>query len=107
MCRAVSSMPTEYQTRELQLQARIRRRIDEGRLPVHLADSISAGYGSGSKCHACDEPIAPSEIEYDLQDPRDGTARLSLHLGCYVIWQSECVKRTHTPPQDMAVSLFC
>ena len=86
-------MPSENQARDLQLLARIRRCIDEGRVPVYLADSISAGYGAGSKCHACDQPIAPGEIEYDVQDPRNDAARLSLHLRCYVLWQTECVKR--------------
>jgi hypothetical protein len=93
-------MPSKYQLREFELHARIRRCIDEGRLPVFLPDCISAGYGSGSKCHACDQPIAPSEIEYDVQDPRNATARLRLHLGCYVLWQTECVKRIRTEHQD-------
>jgi len=92
-------MPTKYQLRDLQ-QARIRRCIDEGWLPVYVPERISAGYGSGSKCHACGQPIAPGEIEYDVEDPRNGTARLSLHMGCYVSWQTECVKRMRTQRRD-------
>jgi hypothetical protein len=100
-------MLSQYQLRDFELRARIRRCIDEGRLPVFLPDSINAGYGSGSKCHACDQPIANSEIEYDIQDPGNATARLRFHLGCYVLWQTECLKRIRTEHQDsVLVSLF-
>ena len=93
-------MVTQYQLRDLQLHAHIRRRIDEERLPVYLPDSISAGYGSGSKCHACDQPITRCEIEYDVQDPTNSTLRLRLHLGCYVLWQTECVRRIRAQRED-------
>ena len=99
-CRAGFSMAIEYQLRDHQLHAHIRRRIDEGRLPVCLPDSIRAGYGSGSKCHACDQLISHSEIEYDVQDPTDSTARLRLHLGCYVLWQTECARRSRAERRD-------
>jgi len=100
MRRAGFNMPSEYPLPDLYLHAHIRRCIDNGRLPLTLPDSINAGYGSGSKCHACEQPIAPSEIEYDVQDPTNGTARLRLHLGCYVLWQTECLRRNRTQRQD-------
>jgi hypothetical protein len=87
------SLATGCRARELELHARICRCIDEGRLPVHLAETISMGCGLGSTCDGCGQPLTPSEIEYNVADPRDATAGLSLHLGCYVIWQIECVKR--------------
>ena len=44
-------MPTKTQSRDVALDAaRINRLIDERRLPVVLADTVSAGYGSGVKC---------------------------------------------------------
>ena len=86
-------MPTEAQLRDAELRDRIRRWIDEGRLPVLLPDRICAGYGSGSKCPACEQPITTDQIEYDVESPRNGTPMLSLHLGCYVLWQIECVNR--------------
>jgi len=86
-------MLIEYPLPDLERHARIRRRIDEGRLPVHLPDRINAGHGSGSTCTACDQPISTGDIEYDIEDPRNGIARLSLHLECYLLWQIECVKR--------------
>jgi|SRR5215469_5044400 len=92
-------MLTEFRLRDLELHARIRQHIDEGWLPVFLPDRISARYGSGSKCHACNQPVAPSQVKYDVEDPGNGTGRLSLHLGCYVLWQIECAKRMRTQHQ--------
>ena len=86
-------MLTEFRLPDFELHARIRQFIDEGWLPVFLPDRISARYGSGSKCHACNQPVAPSQVKYDVEDPGNGIGRLSLHLGCYVLWQIECVKR--------------
>jgi hypothetical protein len=86
-------MPTESQLRDGELRARIRQRIDDGRLPVMLPRRINAGYGSGHTCRACDQPITRDEVEYEVDDYRDGRP-LSFHLGCHVIWQLECVQKT-------------
>jgi len=93
-------MPTESQLQDVALRDLIRRLIDEGRLPLFLANKISAGYGSGSKCNGCDQPVTRTQIEYDLEDPGSGTAHLILHLGCYVLWQIECVKRIRARNQS-------
>ena len=93
-------MPTEAQLRDVELRDRIRRWIDDGRLPVLLPDRICAGYGSGSKCPACEQPITAKQIEYDVEYPRNGTPLLSLHLGCYVLWQIECVNRLRKDRKD-------
>jgi hypothetical protein len=85
-------MPTESQLRDPALRTRIHRRIEERRLPVMVPKRISAGYGTGSRCDACDQPITLSQVEYDIDDVPYG-APLSLHLGCHVLWQIECVKR--------------
>ena len=87
-------MPAKFQLRDVALHAaQISRLIDERRLPVVLADKVSAGYGSGSKCNGCDQPITHTQIEYDVQNSGTYAARLILHLRCYVLWQSECVRR--------------
>jgi len=75
------------------LRAHICSLIDEGRLPVLLPEKISAGYGSGSKCHGCNQPVTATQIEYDIEECKNATVQLSLHLGCYLLWQIECVKR--------------
>ena len=87
-------MRSKSQLRDVVLHAaQISRLIDEGRLPLVLADRVGAGYGSGSKCNGCDEPITHTQIEYEVPDSGNCSARLSLHLRCYVLWQSECVRR--------------
>lgn len=91
-------MAGESQLLDFELCARICRRIDEGRLPVIFPDTINAGRGSRSKCHACDQPIDRSEIQYQVKAP--GTVLLRLHLGCYVLWQIECVRRMRELHQD-------
>jgi hypothetical protein len=86
-------MRTESRIRDFTLHVHIRRLIDEGRLPLLLPDKISAGYGSGSICDGCDQPVSSAQIEYDVEDSGDSGAHLNLHMECYVLWQSECVKR--------------
>lgn len=93
-------MPTESQLRDGELRARIRQRIDDGRLPVMLPRRINAGYGSGHTCRACDQPITRDEVEYEVDDYRDGSP-LSFHLGCHVIWQIECVQKTKQQRPDV------
>ena len=84
-------MPTESQLQDSALRARIRERIDTGRLPVLSPGSLQAGYGSGSTCDACDQPITWSQVEYEIGDPRYGTT-LKFHLGCHALWHLGCTQ---------------
>jgi len=88
-------MPTSAQVNDAALAARIRQLIDEGRLPVIIANRIHAGYGSGLECHACGRPILRDQIEYDVSEPTP----LRLHMGCHVLWQTECVERIRQQPR--------
>jgi hypothetical protein len=86
-------MNTESQLRDTALRLRVRERIEDGRLPVMLPKAISAGYGAGNLCLACDQPITLTQIEYEVDHDVNGSPiRLRLHLGCHVIWQIECHK---------------
>jgi hypothetical protein len=91
-------MPTGSQLRDNALRARIRQLTDIGRLPVLLPDTIYASYGSGMKCHACDQPITQNQIEYDIANPP-----LKLHLGCHTLWQMECSERTRQQAGEVPV----
>ncbi len=82
-------MPTESQVRGTALRLRVRERIENGQLPAVAAKQIARGYGSGRVCAACDEAIASAQVEYEVNDERDGS-RLSFHLGCHLVWQLEC-----------------
>ena len=64
------------------------------RLPNALPKTLLAGYGDGSACRLCGQPITKTEIEYELTDStftRDGTR---LHLWCHTAWQMELEQTT-------------
>jgi hypothetical protein len=91
-------MPTESQLPDRELEGRVRQRIEDGRLPVTRPEHIDGGYGSGRPCAACEQLIAPTKIEYEVIDPRNGQ-RLPFHFACYVSWQRECTQRMAGPEQ--------
>ena len=86
-------MPTESQIRDRELRSRVRKRIENGRLPLILSRDIAAGHGSGKNtCAACDQLITRDHIEYEVQSTRIPVPLL-FHFGCHVVWQIECAKR--------------
>jgi hypothetical protein len=86
-------VPTEPVLPAGELRSCVLQRIEDGRLPVMLSTTISAGYGRGAKCAVCDQAIAPDKVEYDVYDLRDRQGRLHFHLACHVVWQRECALR--------------
>ncbi len=59
------------------------------RLPITASRTLFAGYGNGSPCRLCSQPITRTDIEYELTDDtftRDG---IRLHLWCHAAWQME------------------
>ena len=87
-------MPTESQLYDAALRVLVRRKLDDGRLPLDLTKTIAVGNGSGNTCPACDQTIAVEQVEYQAFGPRYGPA-LRLHWGCHVVWQLECIERMH------------
>lgn len=75
------------------LRAMARERIADGRLPILFPDTLHAGYGTGTTCDLCGQPIERHQIDYEVTDRRNGRS-LSLHLACHAIWQLEC--RAHS-----------
>jgi hypothetical protein len=47
----------------------IRRKLDDGDLPVRLPSQMYMGNGSGSPCAACGDPILPAQTEYEWGYP--------------------------------------
>jgi hypothetical protein len=91
-------MPNGYQLLDATLREHISQRVAKGRLPVTFPEHFEAGVPrSGSKCHACDQPITSRQIACGVEDRRHGR-RLTLHLGCHVLWQIECLKRVQSAP---------
>jgi hypothetical protein len=85
-------MPTESQLYDAALRLLVRRKLDDGRLPLDLTKTIAVGNGSGNSCLACDQTITAEQVEYQAFGPRYGPA-LRLHWGCHVVWQLECIER--------------
>jgi hypothetical protein len=73
------------------LQSIAHTRIADGRLPILPSATVEAGYGSGTVCRLCEEPIYPDQVEYQVKDARDGTS-LSFHLICHAAWQLACAE---------------
>jgi len=92
-------MPTESQLRDAVLRTGVRRRIENGQLPSYVPNRIEAGYGCGDVCVACDQPISDTQIEYEVEDDRNGRP-LSFHFGCYVVWQLECTAAKPKPSAE-------
>jgi hypothetical protein len=72
-----------------ELRSMARERIADGRLPIIFPRSMHAGYGSGTTCQVCAQPIEPFQIEYEITASPDNRL-LSFHLACHAIWQLEC-----------------
>jgi len=89
------TMRTESQLRDYDLRVRIRRLIEQGVLPVMVPKQIAGGYGSGHLCVGCERPITGTQVEYEVEDCRDGRS-LRFHLGCHVVWQIECARANPT-----------
>ena len=86
-------MVTASSPRYTALRLLVRRHLENGRLPLMQPRQIAAGYGSGRACAACDHPITTTQVEYEVDDYRDG-ARLRFHIGCHVAWRLECALDT-------------
>jgi hypothetical protein len=85
-------MPHEPVLSKSELRSRVLQRIEDGRLPLLLSDTIDAGYGTGAPCDLCEQPISVDKIEYDVTDPRNGN-HLHFHFACHSAWQRECARR--------------
>jgi hypothetical protein len=87
-------MPYGPRLSEDDLLSRVCERIRDGRLPVALSEQVFAGHGgTGDICQVCDAEILPSQVLYEVPDPRGGNP-LMFHLSCHAVWQLECVRRT-------------
>jgi hypothetical protein len=74
----------------------IRRKLDDGGLPLDRPDKLSMRYGSQSPCDACGEAIRPAQAEYDLVYA-DGGPTYRLHLACAGLWEATRLMRGLPP----------
>jgi hypothetical protein len=73
---------------EAAVRKRVRQMIDTGALPCEDEEKMWAGRGVGRLCMACTEPIAPTEVEFEVELGSGQTLRL--HRDCHRIWTEEC-----------------
>ncbi len=78
---------------EAHLRPIARGRIEEGVLPCEGPHKMWGGKGSGTPCSLCDQPIAPNEVEYEVELSRAAIRRLKFHIVCESIWQLECARK--------------
>ena len=67
------------------LQQKISTKMSDGLLPTHAPLRSFAGFGSGSLCHGCDEPVLGSEVEHEHDF--DGKRTFRLHAACEEVWR--------------------
>jgi hypothetical protein len=76
----------------------IRRKLDDGDLPVRLPAKMYKSYGSNAPCDACGDPILPAETEYEWGYPDDEQPRaFRMLLGCVGSWETLRRKRGLDP----------
>jgi hypothetical protein len=74
---------------EAQIRQRVRRLHETGEVPCDNVDGkLWAGRGSGDLCALCIEPIAPTEIEFEVE--LSSGAVLRVHRRCHQLWEEEC-----------------
>src|SRR6185437_2198059 len=88
------------------LRMRAREAVLAGRLPNTAPERIWGGPGTGARCAVCDEPIEPSQPEFELEFVRrsqrepgqrneealvghPGDVNCHVHVGCFAAWESE------------------
>ena len=70
------------------LAAVVRQKLAAGTLPLEFPAKMWVGKGNGGRCDVCEEPIAPTEIEYE-PDFANPTTRLKFHQACLKLWNQE------------------
>lgn len=69
------------------IEAKIRAKLAERRLPLKSSIGAWAGFGSGGLCDACDRPILATEVEHELDFEGEGGVRtFYFHADCEAIW---------------------
>jgi hypothetical protein len=86
-------MPLTQQ--ELELKALAIERIRRNVLPAQVPKSIWAGPGSGEPCSLCEQTIAKTDMEYELDTSASNShMTVRLHLRCHALWQLEVARQS-------------
>ena len=75
------------------LRKRARDAIRAGKLPAWRPVRTWGGKGGGAACAVCDLPLAPEEVEFELEfaeDSRFGPGcSCRVHARCFAAWEFE------------------
>jgi hypothetical protein len=72
---------------DVRLAANVLSKLAAGRLPNVPVSRLWVGDGMGAPCDACDRPILPTAVEYEMNT--NGQRALRFHRNCFVTWQRE------------------
>jgi hypothetical protein len=68
-------------------------RIEDGQLGCEPPAATWGGYGDGTLCELCGEPIGPADVEYEVQMVAHRGRTHRFHLLCHTVWRVECARR--------------
>ena len=73
--------------------AMIAAKIAAGRLPLpeQPPGKVWVGHGNGRTCDACDQPITPSDLQYEVD--LSGGQTLRFHSKCLAAWHQARMER--------------
>jgi hypothetical protein len=58
-----------------------------GALPNVMVERTRTGPGTNRVCYGCEQPIAPTQLQDDIELGR--TVMVRLHRECFLMWQAE------------------
>ena len=67
----------------------IRRKLENGRLPLEKAARVLGRSASGEACDGCDMTIGTGQLAMDGLARTPGARAMQLHLRCFEIWTQE------------------
>jgi len=67
----------------------IRRKLENGRLPLEKAARVWGRSPAGEACDGCDITIGTGQLAMDGLARKPGSRAVQLHLRCFEIWAQE------------------
>ena len=71
------------------IRTTIRRKLENGRLPLEKAARVLGRSATGAACGACDMTIGPGQLAMDGLARKPGSKIMQLHLRCFELWTQE------------------
>lgn len=72
---------------DVRLTAAVLSKLTVRKLPTVPLSRVWVGEGTGATCDVCERPIAPGEVEYEVNIKR--VSVLHFHRECFVVWDRE------------------